>query len=67
MLNLSSDLFDYSTATIDGKPIVLPFSQPITSTTVTINNLINLKYIPKTPSATSISGWTVDTDGNKMA
>ena len=64
---MSAGLFDYSSATINGKTFTLPLKLAINTSILSIKNLKNLKYIPKTVSSNSIAAWTIDNDGFKVA
>jgi len=47
--------------------LVLPISVPIGITSITVTNLKNLLYIPNSSPTNSISAWTVDSSGYKVA
>jgi hypothetical protein len=65
--NLTSALFDFTAALYNNSALILPISVPIGITSITITNLKNLLFIPNIPPLNSISAWTVDNSGFKVA
>lgn len=67
MLNISSTLYDLSSATYNGNPTTFPLAFPIGLTSVTVSNLKNLQYVPLTAPATGVNAWTLDASNAVVA
>lgn len=65
--NMTSALFDFTTALYNNSALILPISVPIGITTISITNLKNLLFVPNTPPPNSIWAWTMDNSGFKVA
>lgn len=60
MLNVTSALYDISSAQYNGSQAVFPIAVPIGLTTITISNLKNLLYVPLVAPTNGITAWTLD-------
>lgn len=61
------NLFDLSSASYNNAPAVFPIVVPVGVNTIVITGLKNLLYIPNIPPNNSITVWTTDNFGHRVA